>query len=31
MFEIKSFGHIDENALENLSLVVHLSENISVS
>jgi len=30
-FMYNSFGHIDENALENLSLVVHLSENISIS
>ena len=31
MFVYNSMGHIDETALENLSLVIKLSENICVS
>jgi hypothetical protein len=30
MFVFNQLGHIDEQSLENLSLVVNLSENISV-
>lgn len=31
MFIYNQLGHIDEQSLENLSLVVNLSQNISIS